>query len=65
MARHRSSQSPTTPGFSNEENDLQNVNEVLRELRERDIRKEQEIEELNRHLKAAHVTINKLSDRMT
>ena len=65
MARHTSSQSPTTPEFNHEENDLQNAMEVLQELRERDNRKDQEIEELNGHLKAAHVTINKLSDRLT
>ena len=65
MARHSSPESPPASEYNHEEIDHQNIVQVLKELRERENVKDLQIEELNEVLKAAHVTINKLSDRLS
>lgn len=44
---------------------LQNILSELREMRDKLAEKDSEIEELNTMIKAAHVTINRLSDKVT
>ena len=65
MARNSSSQSPTSPEDNTPIPNLYDIAKSLRELRERENTKDQQIEELQEHLKAAHVTINKLNDRLS